>query len=72
MALRQNDLKDFCIQHYCSCRLFLIGIASLQINDASFSGINSTVFYLIAYGITNLTAFLSMISLSRYVDSIIC
>ena len=35
----------------------------------SFSGINSTVFYLIAYGITNLTAFLSMISLSRYVDS---
>ena len=49
----------------------MIGIASFQIfeNAESFSGINSTVFYLISYGITNLTAFLSMIALSRYADS---
>ncbi|MEE2621102.1 MAG: proton-conducting transporter membrane subunit, partial [Chloroflexota bacterium] len=70
MALRQNDLKRlFAYSTIAHAGYILIGIASLQVNDASFSGINSTVFYLIAYGITNLTAFLSMISLSRYVDS---
>ena len=70
MALRQNDLKRlFAYSTIAHAGYILIGIASLQINEESFSGINSTVFYLIAYGITNLTAFLSMISLSRYVDS---
>ena len=70
MALRQNDLKRlFAYSTIAHAGYILIGIASLQVNDASFSGINSTVFYLIAYGITNLTAFLSMISLSRYADS---
>ena len=70
MALRQNDLKRlFAYSTIAHAGYILIGIASLQINEESFSGINSTVFYLIAYGITNLTAFLSMISLSRYVGS---
>ena len=72
MALRQNDLKRlFAYSTIAHAGYILIGIASLQLsnNDSSFSGINSAVFYLISYGITNITAFLSMISLSRYVNS---
>ena len=72
MAIRQNDLKRlFAYSTIAHAGYILIGIASFQIfeNAESFPGINSTVFYLISYGITNLTAFLSMIALSRYADS---
>ena len=72
MAIRQNDLKRlFAYSTIAHAGYILIGIASFQIfeNAESFSGINSTVFYLISYGVTNLTAFLSMIALSRYADS---
>ena len=72
MAIRQNNLKRlFAYSTIAHAGYILIGIASLQItgSNGSFSGINSTIFYLISYGITNLTAFLSMISLSRYVNS---
>lgn len=72
MALRQTNLKRlFAYSTIAHAGYILIGIASLQTNsdNSSFSGINSTVFYLIAYGITNLTAFLSMISLSKFANS---
>ena len=73
MALRQNNIKRlFAYSTIAHAGYILIGLASTKSGNtesSSLAGIQSSVFYLSAYAITNLTAFLSILSISRSIQS---
>ena len=73
MALRQSNIKRlFAYSTIAHAGYILVGLASSEpdgLNSGNLAGIQSTVFYLAAYAITNLTAFLSILSISREINS---
>ena len=73
MALRQSNIKRlFAYSTIAHAGYILVGLASSEpdgLNSGNLAGIQATVFYLVAYAITNLTAFLSILSISREINS---
>ncbi|MEC7881093.1 MAG: NADH-quinone oxidoreductase subunit N [Chloroflexota bacterium] len=73
MALRQINIKRlFAYSTIAHAGYILIGLASSEpesLKSSNFAGIQSSVFYIAAYAITNLTAFLSILSISKEVNS---
>ena len=73
MALRQSNIKRlFAYSTIAHAGYILVGLASSEpdsLNSSNFAGIQSSVFYIVAYAITNLTAFLSVLSISKEINS---
>ena len=73
MAIRQVDIKRlFAYSTIAHAGYILIGVASIKSSasiENNLLGLQSTIFYLVAYAVTNLTGFLCILSISEKIKS---
>ncbi len=73
MALRQRNIKRlFAYSTIAHAGYILIGIASIESSGSfenSIIGVQATIFYLVGYAVTNLTAFISIMYITDKINS---